>query len=357
MSTLTTIKMTLLSLLLQNSITLAQFDYFEPVTKIGGYGELHYNYKKQDGKDASKVLDFHRFVLFFSHAWSEKWSLQAELELEHNFVKDGQGELELEQAYVNYHHADWFGFRAGVVLVSAGLINEFHEPPLFLSTERPDYNKLIIPTTWFGNGAAAYGRYSDFHYKLTVMEGLDADGFSPESGIRGGRQKGFKADAENLLYNLRVDYLGVPGLKAGLSYTYNEATGDSIVNPITLIEGHVQYANYNLILNAEYGNIDYETGDLRQSRGWYFDAGYDIAGLLGWNSNLVPFLRYQDINTAASTLTGGDSEKENHNKLWMAGLSYRPIPQVVFKVDYSRSTNQLSDKNTEYFNLGVGYMF
>ncbi len=351
------LRITVFSLLILNSISIAQFDYFKPETKIGGYGELHYNYKKEEGKDPSKILDFHRFVLFFSHAWSEKWSFQSEIELEHNFVKEGQGELELEQAYVNYHHADWFGFRAGVVLVSAGLINEYHEPPTFLSTERPDYNKLIIPTTWFGNGLALYGRYSDFNYKLTIMEGLDADGFSAESGIRGGRLKGFKADAENLLYNMRVDYMGISGLKAGLSYTYNEAKGDSIVNPINLIEAHLQFIKKNFIINAEFGNIDYETGDLKTSRGWYFDLGYDVAGLFGWDSQLIPFIRYQDINTAAATVRGGDSEKEHHNNLWMAGVSYKPIDQVVFKLDYSVSSNKLSNRKTDYLNIGVGYMF
>jgi len=349
--------MTLLSLLLLSSINFAQFNYFEPVTKLGGYGELHYNYKKQEGKDASKVLDFHRFVLFFSHAWSEEWSFQSELELEHNFVKEGQGELELEQAFVNYHYADWFGFRAGVILVSASLINEFHEPPTFLSTERPDYNNVIIPTTWFGNGLAVYGRYQDFDYKLTVMEGLDADGFSAGSGIRGGRQKGFKADAENLLYNARIDYSGFDGLKAGVSYSFNEAKGDSIVNPINLIEAHLIYIKNNFIISAEYGNIDYETGDIQTSRGWYFDLGYNLAGIFRWKSQLIPFIRYQDINTAASTRSGGDSEKEHHNELWMAGLSFKPLQQVVFKIDYSRNTNELSEHNTEFLNIGVGYMF
>jgi hypothetical protein len=347
----------LFSQLILNSTISAQFDYFKPATKLGGYGELHYNYSIEEGEDASKTLDFHRFVVFFSHAWSEKWSFQSELELEHNFVEEGQGELELEQAYVNYHHEDWLGFRAGVVLVGAGLLNEYHEPPTFLGTERPDYHNVIIPTTWFGNGLALYGTYNDFNYKFTVMEGLDADGFSAESGIRGGRQKGFKADAENLLFNLRVDYMGIPGLKAGLSYTYNEAKGDSIVNPINLIEGHLRLAKHNIIINAEFGNIDYSNGEVRTSRGWYLDIGYNFAVLLDWESQLIPFFRYQDINTAAATVGGGDSEREYHNKLWMAGLTYKPIEQVVFKVDYSRNTNELSEGKTDFFNIGVGYMF
>jgi len=120
-------------------------DFFEPKATILGYGELHYNQESKDNGPTAKSIDFHRFVWFLGYAWSEKWSFKSEVELEHNFVQGGQGELELEQAYINYHHADWFGFQVGVVLPSIGLINEYHEPPLFYGVERPEYNNRIIP--------------------------------------------------------------------------------------------------------------------------------------------------------------------------------------------------------------------
>ena len=163
-------------------------DFLTSSTTVGGYGELHYNKTITDDK-TENMLDFHRFVLFYGHQWNDEWSFKAEVELEHNFVSDGEGELELEQAYVDYHFADYLGFQAGVILPSAGLINEYHEPPLFFGVERPEYHKYIIPTTWFGNGIAFYGNYSDFDYKFTVMEGFDADKISPSSGLRSARQK------------------------------------------------------------------------------------------------------------------------------------------------------------------------
>ncbi len=103
-------------------------DVFEPKTTVGGYGELHYNYSQPDGGPSKEVLDFHRFVIYFGHAWSEKWSIRSELELEHNLVKDGHGILQLEQAFVNYYHAPYLSLQAGVLLVAAGFINEDHEP-------------------------------------------------------------------------------------------------------------------------------------------------------------------------------------------------------------------------------------
>ncbi len=344
-------------IIFSSNILNAQDEFFDPKTTVGGYGELHYNYSKLEGKDATKKLDFHRFVLFFSHSWTEKWSFKAEVELEHNFVKSGQGELELEEAYINYHHSNYFGFQVGVILPSVGLINEFHEPPLFLGVERPEYSKHIIPTTWFGNGAAIYGNYEGFDYKVSVMEGLNSDKFSPKSGIRSGRQKGFKADAKNLLYNGRLDFTGIPGLKFGTSFTYNKATGDSTTNAISLFEIHTQYRANNIYADAEFGNISYDEGEVKSSRGYYIDFGYNIGNLFNCTTNIIPFVRYTEYNTASETKGGGDSEEMYQNKKWMAGLVVKPIVQVVFKMDYSQSKSGVNDLKTDLLNVGVGYMF
>jgi hypothetical protein len=335
----------------------AQFNVFEPTTSVGGYGELHYNYIKPERKESLKSLDFHRFVMFYSHAWNEQWSFKAEVELEHNFVSEGEGELELEQAYVDYRHSKEFGFQAGVILPSVGMLNEIHEPPTFLSVERPDYNKNIIPTTWFGNGLSFYGSIEGFEYKMTVMEGLDASQFNAKSGIRDGRQKGFKANAEDLLYNARINYLSIPGLLFGASFTYNNATKDSTNNAVSIAELHARYRANNIYIDAEFGNISYSEGIVDNSRGFYFDLGYNVGALLKWETEIIPFIRYSDYNTAAVTKIGGDSEKQYHVSQWMIGAAVKPIDEVIFKVDYSENEIELNKQMTSYFNFGVGYMF
>lgn len=343
-------------LLLLTKIIYSQEDFVESSTTIGGYGELHYN-KTSLEDQTSNVLDFHRFVLFYGHQWNEKWSFKAEVEIEHNFVADGEGELELEQAFVDYHYSNWFGFQAGVLLPSVGLLNESHEPPLFFGVERPDYNKAIIPTTWFGNGISLYGNYYDFDYKLTIMEGLNADKINSKNAIRSARQKGFKSDADDLLYNARIDYLGINGLKVGVSFTYNNATGDSINNAVSLMEGHLKYSKNNLHLVGEYGNISYGEGDLETSSGYYVDLGYNVGDLLNCKSQVIPFVRYSNYNTASSTFQGGDTEKKYNKTQWMVGLNVLPISEVVFKIDYSEVEVDLTKQKTKLFNIGVGYMF
>ncbi len=340
-----------------NTFVFAQDEFFESGSKIGGYGELHYNYAKPENGEASNVLDFHRFVLFYSHAWNEKWSLKAEVELEHNLVADDEGELELEQAYVNYHHANWFGFKAGVILVSSGLINEYHEPPLFLSVERPEYHNKIIPTTWFGNGVGVYGNIKGFNYSVNIMEGLLADKFSASSGIRGGRQKGFNANADNLLYNFSLDYANIPGVKIGASFIYNNATGSTENNAISLIEGHFSYQKNDLIVIGELANISYSNGEVKSSNGYYVDLGYNIGKILNCGMEVIPFVRYTNFNTAATVESSLLNEDQYKTSKIMFGLAIKPIDEVVFKIDYSKKTFGINDTKTTLLNAGVGYMF
>ena len=107
------------------------------------------------------ILDFHRFVLLFSHRFSERVRFVGELELEHAVVEglEETGELELEQAYIDFLVHPAVNFRAGMLLVPVGIINERHEPPTFHGVERPFVDTFIVPTTWFDVGAGVHGAF------------------------------------------------------------------------------------------------------------------------------------------------------------------------------------------------------
>ena len=75
-------------------------EWFNNVS-IGGYGELHLNLNQDDDNE----IDFHRWVLFINHRFSDKINLYSEFELEHSLAGDGKpGEVELEQAYLPNAH-------------------------------------------------------------------------------------------------------------------------------------------------------------------------------------------------------------------------------------------------------------
>ena len=338
-------------------------------TSIGGYGELHVNYTKPAvGTVAAPVLDFHRWILFVSHRWTEHWSFASELELEHNFVEGGKttGELELEQAYIQFNPRPEFLLQTGVLLPATGLINDKHEPNLFLSVERPVYAKAIIPTTWFGNGIAARGLLAGaWQYSALLLEGLDDRKFGTK-GIRGGRQKGFKASLETVLVNSAVDYVAIPGLNIGTSAAINVLAHDPTnTHPYAstiLWELHAQYRKSGLWTQLEFGSTRYSrNGDLAGSdtlaalenaMGYYVDLGYDVARL--WKAQelqLYPFIRVSHHTIDGTIGTDGTAAK------YLLGLGAFPIENVTFKADYAVATKKGVTGTNGMLNIGAGYAF
>src|SRR5580765_2465414 len=152
---------------------------------LSGYMELHLN----DPTDSTPaVLDFHRFVLLFTHSFSDRVRFVGELEVEHAVVEglEEGGELELEQAYLDFLVHPALNFRAGMLLVPVGIINERHEPPVFHGVERPFVDTVIIPTTWFEAGVGIHGALGrGFRYRAYAMAPLDATEFSAGEGLQG----------------------------------------------------------------------------------------------------------------------------------------------------------------------------
>ena len=159
------------------------------LSSISGYMDFHVN--NVEHRDAT--VDFHRFVLLFTHSFSDRIRFVSELELEHAFVEglEEAGELELEQAYIDFLVTRELNFRAGMLLVPVGIINERHEPPVYHGVERPFVDTFIVPSTWFEGGAGVHGELGrGVRYRAYVIAPLDASGFSADEGIRGGRQRG-----------------------------------------------------------------------------------------------------------------------------------------------------------------------
>ena len=333
-------------------------EFFEAGSTIGGYGELHWNQVDKSDNTKSNKLDFHRFIIYYGHNWTEKWSFKSEVELEHNFVKDGNGELELEQAFVNYHAGEW-GFQAGVILPSVGLLNEYHEPPLFLSVERPTYSKYIIPTTWFGNGFAFYGRFSDFSWRVAILEDLNGAAIAEDGNIRSGRYKGYISTAFNWTKNFSASYSGISGLKIGGSFTMNNAPVDVTENinnspdtyiSVSLFELNAKYSANNIYSVFEFGNVDFKGSEIEdfddfKSSGYYFDLGYDVGSFTDCGK-LIPWFRTSSV----STDTKNDAEE-----ITRFGLTWWPIDNVAFKADYG-TVKKESDEDKE-INIGIGYSF
>ena len=79
----------------------------EQKTTIGGYGELHLNMWKPEGRELQLEARLHRFVLFFAHRFNDRFQFYSEIELEHAFVAESggvaiPGSFQIEQAFIDW---------------------------------------------------------------------------------------------------------------------------------------------------------------------------------------------------------------------------------------------------------------
>ena len=322
-------------------------------TTIGGYGELHYNNleNRRSGGGDKELIDFHRFVLFFGHEFNESIRFFSELEVEHSLAGDGKpGEVELEQAYLEFDFFDDYRARAGLFLIPVGILNETHEPPTFYGVERNPIETNIIPSTWWEGGAMLSGRFDrGFSADLALTSGLKTDSFN----IRGGRHKVAKADASDGAVTGRVAWRGYPGLELAVTGQYQvdiNSLGEK--TPASLFETHLIYNRGPFGLRALYARWDLfsdqsDIGGKNEQYGFYVEPSYRI------NEKFGVFGRFNQWNNGA----GKHATMNNRFRQWDIGLNFWPHPDVVMKFDYQNQSAPDGKDEFDGFNLGLGYQF
>lgn len=324
-------------------------------TTIGGYGELHYNnLNDQNGSDDKDAIDFHRFVLFFGHEFNDDLRFFSELELEHSIAGEGKsGEIELEQAYIEYDINERHRVKGGLFLTPVGIINETHEPPTFYGTERNPVEKNIVPATWWAAGAMFSGEIAEgFSYDLAATSGLNTTAGNNYK-IRKGRQKVSKAKAEDFAYTGRLKWTGIPGVELAATVQYQEditQSLDSTAGSATLFEAHAVIERGAFGLRALYATWDLD-GDGPKSigadeqTGWYIEPSYQI------NDNFGIFARYNEWDNAA-----GNSSDTEYEQIDL-GINWWPHKDVVVKLDYQNQEAPKGKTELDGINVGLGYQF
>lgn len=330
---------------------------FADKTTIGGYGELHYNNLSGKGGASDKdEIDFHRFVLFFGHEFSDDIRFFSELEVEHSIAGEGKsGEVELEQAYIDFDLNDNHTARAGLFLLPVGIINETHEPPTFYGTERNPVEKNIIPATWWAAGAGLNGQLGGgFSYDAYVHSGLAVPGTGKNAWkVRSGRQKVSEAKANDPAATARLKYTGIPGLELAVSAQYQQDMGQGLVAGLdsgTLIETHAIWKSGPFGVKALYAawNIDgseVKAAGADEQEGFYIEPSYKISEKFG------VFARFNQWDNQA-----GSSASESEKEQWDIGVNYWPHENVVIKADYQYQNND-DGEDQNGLNIGLGYQF
>ena len=344
---------------------------------ISGYMEMHLN-APLDRADGDATLDFHRFVLLFSHSFSDRLRFVGELEVEHAIVEglEDAGELELEQAYVDVLIRPSFNVRAGMMLVPVGILNERHEPPVFHGVERPFVDTVIVPTTWFEAGAGVHGRIGSWlAYRGFVMAPLDATEFSADEGLRGGLQKGSEANLRNAALTGRIELTRVPGLTVGLSGW----KGDSGFNlprldpTVGLFEVDARFRRAGFEARGQYAHVFIGDAErlndaltllvgvspnlARQLRGYYLEASrmFRVPRSL---HHVAVFARYEDFDTQFRMPSGYQPIPSFDRRAVTVGATYYLDPDVAVKFDYThQGSASVIRRAPRTINVGLGWWF
>jgi hypothetical protein len=348
---------------------------------IGGYGEANFSLLTGDKGTGNDTFDFVRLVLYTGFKFTDRILFNSELEFEHartaSTVSAGAGEVSVEFAYLDFRLLDEVNVRGGLLLIPMGFLNEMHEPPTYFGNKRPEVETRIIPSTWRSNGAGLYGTLlPGLDYRTYAVTSFNALGFS-NAGFRGGRQAGNREFAESWAWTGRVDYTAIPGLLAGASFFWGDTgqdqrfAGRGADANLVMYDLHAQLEYRGLHLRGLFtqghlSDADIVTAAVSSANrpvperiwGAYGEIAYDVLPLIfpGTRQSLSPFLRYERLSTQEEVPAGFNADESRDIHVFNVGVNYKPIPNVVIKLDY-RELEARHGEIADELNAGLGFAF
>jgi hypothetical protein len=362
---------------------------------VTGYGETHFNIPT-DERDT--VFDAHRFVIGVNARFTDWIFLSAEIDYEH-----AAQAIEFEMAYLDFLLDPKVNFRAGTMLIPVGFLNEFHEPTLFWTVERPVFQKRIIPTSWNGTGGGFFGTFGNFlggmNYRVYAVNSLrsiqkdlptacddghggggDCGQFKAKDGVRSGRRFPDELKVTDMAVTGRFEFTNLfPGFQLGASFYTGDTTHGLIQQGgrTTIIEGDIKYRRKWFEMNASIANIHINNAaELNAFATAQGNASGNIASnILGYNAqfgihwpqllgkstshDVVTHFMYEFIDTQNEMPTGATQQtgKDGEADVYTAGITWFPATtNVALKADYTHQVFQDGTSNNQV-NFGMAYMF
>ena len=362
---------------------------------IGGYGEVSYNQPLNADKSYNGKMDVQRMVMLLGYNFSPKTQFISEIEYEHVI------EVYVEQAFLQHKINNYLNFRAGLMLIPMGIINEYHEPTTFNGVKRPTIDNAVTPTTWreIGMGFSGNIMEASIKYQAYVVNGfngysLDKDkkpvyNMGGEKGFRSGRQKGADSYISSPNVTAKVEYYGIRGLNLGLSGYFGKtqsilydgleksnalanAKADSSVIGISMLgldaryntgglqlRGQLYYvSNSNTEQYNKFAKYAVNKGIGSQMIGSYVEVGYNVfKNFKSIKTELIPFVRLENSNTHLATTGTFTKNKEYNKNLITTGLTYKLSRNACLKADMQFEKAESASVYAKTFNAGLGVMF
>lgn len=381
--------------------------YFsEKPWSLSGFGEINKVLTPGFTPDKDALSDIelyynnlYRLATFFGYRISNSLIINTEIQIEHLSAEDEHHtELNFE-LFFDYRFKDALNFRLGFHPIGIGYINSNDEPVLFYSVNRPESERIILPSTWIELGLTAYGQLNDrLSYFVSLVSGLDAQHFKSATWVRNGREAfdlNSLALAAQLNYtlikDLNVNLSGYIGNNGNYNYTFNNQKRE-LNSKLSIISGYLNYTpnNFRFLASGSYGHLSNTKGiyELTNSDsndgqvlgeavyGFYTEAGVDILHWLWpnrksvhkklWSTDemeLPIFIRFEKLDTHASISKDLQHLPRVQNKMNILaiGANYYFTEDIVIKANYqfrkSLTPADFSIPTGDYLEFGLGFNF
>ncbi len=349
-----------------------------------------------------------RFVTYAAYKPVDWMVIYAELFLE--FANDGSNESDLEylpEFFLDFLIHKNFNVRVGTHQPQIGYINNNDEPVMFYSVNRPEVERLIIPSQWIDLGIMTYGYINnDLKWSLSAYQGLDANNLNASTWIRGGREDALRFNFNNYVINSSLKYTGLKNTEIGLNGVFTAMGSDERITVngqerkvdanSYLLASYVrhQYRNWSFMGLGSYGSMSGTQDIFELTRnqdgvgqvlgqnvfGFYGELGYDVLPILNLNRRkakgkqdnailranemkLPLFFRYERLNTHASVNSNLQPFVTNQSDLnvYTIGANFNPRRSIVLKANYQIRDNQQPLLNGQFegnrFEIGLGFIF
>lgn len=380
--------------------------------ELHGYGALNYfRYNWETDTAKRNDIDLERFVLEPTIHLSDKFGINAEIEIEHGgtgaavefdrFEEFGEfeyeiekgGEVILEQLNLEWNYNPYLNLKAGRIKVPFGLYYAFDEPVDYFTPTITETESHLLPTSWTEFGFSIFGKLGHskkLKYVVGLVTGLDNSAFSSSTWIKRGNQKRFETvNAEDWAGVLRLDYALNDKLLIGCSGYFGNST-DNRPKPDIKVPGYVGLAEFHTVFDygiiqakalIMYGNLSNAekisianrnlSNNLNVKRtpvassvlGAYAELGIDLLKFgrqnnTGKEDKLILYGRFDYYDSMYETEGTIFNNPRWERKVWGAGLNYQPIEELVFKLYYTSRKFGIPVRNLENtLMLGFGFEF
>jgi hypothetical protein len=382
------------------ALNIRQFDYFKNA--------------QDTNPRRRRQVDIERLTFEPKLKLGSRFKIEAEVEFEHGgtgstmeldgFEEFGEFETEIEQGgevkvdkleivYMGDSGGDsWLNTKFGLITVPVGVITQRHHPTDYFTTTRNRSEAKIIPSTWRSVGIGAYGNITPrLQYQAVLVQGLNSEFFRKYNWIAYGPARKFETTyADNMAGAIRLDYgTKKPHYrKIGASAYYgNTANNRQKVDKLPVDAGILVWdvhafwesdtwtfrAMYlrGLLQNSEDVSVANSTLGGAANPGAFAALGKEAEAAfaeIGYNiQSLVPsfitrrtdiFVRYDNVDPM-KTVTGAIyRDPRFREESWTAGLNYKPRPEIVAKLQYTRTQTGLDSIPTQHeISAGFGFYY